>query len=58
MNKIARSNNSTVVRSLSIVPPVKPQDPATHTAKSEPVFPSFSNFLDRTAEVFFMTEIW
>jgi len=58
LNKMARSSGSTTVRSFSIVPPARPQDPATHKGKSEPVFPSMTNFLDRTAEVFFMTEIW
>ena len=40
------------------VAPAKPQKPEEHKGISEPVFPNISNFLDRTAEVFFMTEIW
>ena len=55
INKVARSTGA---RPFSTVPPARPQEPITHEGKSEPVFPSMTNFLDRTAEVFFMTEIW
>lgn len=43
---------------LSSIGPARPQKPGEHEGISEPTFPSFSNFLERTSEVFFMTEIW